>query len=323
MMQGSRYEEGMISVIIPVYNVEPYLRKCLDSVICQTYRNLDIIVVDDGSTDDSGQICDEYQNMDDRISVFHKKNEGLSSARNLGLQYVKGEYIGFVDSDDFIDEDMYESMLHEMKEDVDIVICGRRICFPKEMHQKSKAAFCAPRCIKMDNATAMEKFLQNKNISMAVWDKVYRSALFKEVSFPYKRVCEDIPVTYKLIAKSRNIVHLGKPKYNNFHRNGSISRQEFYYRLVDYAVFAGQVCKNVAIEYPQLLMQAEALYIMCALVTLKKIQACQNRSSYTDMEKRILKAFWHMYLRILQNPYILSENKREILKCLLERNKKW
>lgn len=137
MMQGSRYEEGMISVIIPVYNVEPYLRKCLDSVICQTYRNLDIIVVDDGSTDDSGQICDEYQNMDDRIRVFHKKNEGLSSARNLGLQYVKGEYIGFVDSDDFIDEDMYESMLHEMKEDVDIVICGRRICFPKEMHQKS------------------------------------------------------------------------------------------------------------------------------------------------------------------------------------------
>lgn len=323
MVMDNQYEEGMISIIIPVFNVEPYLRKCLDSVIHQTYQNLDIIIVDDGSTDHSGQICDDYQKIDSRVRVFHKRNAGLSSARNLGLRYVKGEFIGFVDSDDYIDKDMYESMLHEMKDDVDIVICGRRISFPKEMHQKSKVAFCVPKCIKMDNATAMERFLQNKNISMAVCDKVYRSSLLKGVSFPYKRVCEDIPVTYKLIAKSRNIVHLGKPKYNNFHRNGSISRQEFYYRQIDYAVFAGQICKAVAIEYPQLLMQAEALYIMCALVTLQKIQACQNRSLYTDMKKRIIKAFCHMYLRILRNPYILSEKKKKILQYVLEGNEKW
>lgn len=318
-----QYETGLISIIIPVYNVAPYLRKCLDSVIHQTYQNLDIIIVDDGSTDYSGQICDDYQRIDSRVRVFHKKNEGSSSARNLGLQYVKGEFIGFVDSDDFIDEDMYESMLQEMKDDVDIVICGRRISFPKEMHQKSKVAFCATKCVKMDNVTAMEKFIQNKNISFSVCDKVFRQSLFKDIFFPYKRVCEDIPVTYKLIAKSRNIVHLGKPKYNNYHRSGSISRQDFYYRQIDYAVFAGRICKDVAIEYPQLLVQAEALYIMCTLVTLKKIQSCQNRILYADMEKRILKAFYHMYFRILHNPYILSKKKREISKYILERNEKW
>ena len=100
--------EDLISVIIPVYNVELYLRRCIDSVIKQTYKNLEIILVDDGSTDKSGEICDEYASLDNRISVIHKENGGLSSARNAGLKNAHGEYFGFVDSDDAIVEDMYE-----------------------------------------------------------------------------------------------------------------------------------------------------------------------------------------------------------------------
>ena len=100
-------ENKMLSIIVPVYNVEPYLRKCLDSIVNQTYRDLEILVIDDGSTDGSGKICDEYK-RDERVKVFHMKNRGLSCARNLGLDEAQGEWIGFVDSDDWIEPDMYE-----------------------------------------------------------------------------------------------------------------------------------------------------------------------------------------------------------------------
>lgn len=98
----------MISVIVPMYNVELYLRKCLDSIVNQTYKNIEILIIDDGSTDNSGMICDEYAQKDDRIKVFHTENQGLSSARNLGLDEATGDWVGFVDSDDWIDDDMYD-----------------------------------------------------------------------------------------------------------------------------------------------------------------------------------------------------------------------
>jgi len=104
-----------ISVIIPVYNVEPYIRKCLDSVINQTYKNLEILLVDDGSTDNSGKICDEYAKNDNRIKVFHKSNGGVSSAKNIGLKHITGKYVGFVDSDDWIEPDMYEILYNALK----------------------------------------------------------------------------------------------------------------------------------------------------------------------------------------------------------------
>ena len=121
--------KDLISVIIPVYNVEKYLKKCLDSVINQTYKNLEIILVDDGSSDKSGLICDEYTKLDKRIKVVHKKNEGLSSARNTGLDIAKGKYISFIDSDDFVSIYMYEIMYKEIiKNNRDIVI-ARHIYF--------------------------------------------------------------------------------------------------------------------------------------------------------------------------------------------------
>lgn len=114
-----------ISIIVPIYNVEKYVRQCIESIINQTYKNLQIILVDDGSTDTSGLICDEYASIDDRIEVIHKKNGGLVTARKIGLQKAKGEYIGFVDGDDYIDDNMYESLLgYILKKDVDMVHTG-------------------------------------------------------------------------------------------------------------------------------------------------------------------------------------------------------
>ena len=115
----------MISVIVPVYKVEPYLNQCVESILCQTYSDLEILLVDDGSPDRCGQICDEYAKQDCRVKVFHTRNEGLSAARNLGLQNAKGEYIGFVDSDDWIEPEMYEVLLKRLEEtESNVCICG-------------------------------------------------------------------------------------------------------------------------------------------------------------------------------------------------------
>ncbi|MDE6946071.1 MAG: glycosyltransferase, partial [Anaeroplasmataceae bacterium] len=121
MKEGKeQYGKGIISVIVPIYNTEPYLNRCIDSIIKQTYRNLEIILVNDGSTDRSGEICDAYEKADNRVKVIHKRNGGLSSARNSGLEILNGKYIGFVDSDDYIAADMYETLLACMDDDVDI-----------------------------------------------------------------------------------------------------------------------------------------------------------------------------------------------------------
>ena len=114
----------MISIIVPVYNVNKYLGKCLDSLLAQTERDIEILLIDDGSTDDSGRICDEYSNLDQRVRVFHTKNQGVSAARNRGLSESKGDYIGFVDSDDWVEPTMYEQMLNALKSIMLIYVCA-------------------------------------------------------------------------------------------------------------------------------------------------------------------------------------------------------
>ena len=115
----------LISIIVPVYKAEKYLRRCVDSILAQTYQNIEVLLIDDGSPDNSGEICDEYAEKDSRVRVFHKPNGGVSSARNLGLKEAKGDYIGFVDADDYIDKTMYEVLLCNLiKENSDISICS-------------------------------------------------------------------------------------------------------------------------------------------------------------------------------------------------------
>lgn len=305
-----KFVKGLLSVVIPVYNIGVYLGKCIESVLNQTYFHLEIIIVDDGSTDGSSQICDRYQKQDDRIVVYHVKHGGASRARNVGLRCAKGEFIGFVDGDDFIDSDMYEKMLSEMKDSVDIVTCGRYISFPSERHLKGQLSYLSTRPIKVDGVTAIEELLECKVFSFSVCDKVFRRDLFEDIMFPLGRTCEDIPVTYKLFTKSRNVVNIAKAKYHNFHRADSSSRQEFYYRRVDQALFAGELCRDIRNDCPRLIMQAEALYIEYVAYTINCIRCCKNRLRYRDVEKRLKRVLRRMYIRVLFNPYITGEKKK-------------
>ena len=218
----------MVSIIVPVYNVGAYLRKCLDSILNQTYRELEILVIDDGSTDRSGRICDEYR-KDRRVRVFHTENRGLSCARNLGLDEAKGEWIGFVDADDWIEPDMYELLIEKAVETgADIVECGWFREYPKSTKIRKAETSCYSLSLK-----AIEALLQGR-LSYSVWDKVWKKELFSHIRFPEGRVSEDIAVTYKLLEKANLVTGISVPLYHYLQRDSSITRTYNMDNLVGY-----------------------------------------------------------------------------------------
>lgn len=185
---------NLISIIVPVYNVESYLEQCIDSILAQTYKNLEIILVDDGSTDRSGEICDRYAEQDSRIRVVHQVNNGSSRARNAGLEICHGDYLGFIDGDDYVAPDMYRILLDNLRrEDADISVCDSYAVFPDHIeiseHENVFFAFSGKKA-------AESLFIRNKTFSggvkRVVWNKLYRrSVFFSEngdcVVFPEKK----------------------------------------------------------------------------------------------------------------------------------------
>ena len=178
----------MISVIVPVYKAEPYLRQCVDSILEQTYRDIEVILIDDGSPDKCGEICDEYAEKDNRVRTFHTENRGVSAARNLGISEAKGEYIGFVDSDDRIEPDMYEILLKRMQETgADIAQCGV-LQYPGYGSEKSEPE---DEVLLRDDAL---KALIEFRLNSYAWNKLYNSRLFETVTFPDGMNYEDAEI---------------------------------------------------------------------------------------------------------------------------------
>lgn len=213
---------NLISVIIPVYNVEQYLKRCLDTVINQTYKNLEIILIDDGSTDNGGKICDEYALKDNRIKVIHKENGGVSSARNLGLDIAKGDYIGFVDSDDFIENDMYE-ILHNLliTNKVEISCCNKFI------FRKNK--FIESENFPTESLLSFNKVLNNAKHDFFIWNKLFSRKVIGNIRFNENiKMCEDVIFCFENFKKAKNISFYKKPKYYYYLNENSVSRKKFF-----------------------------------------------------------------------------------------------
>ena len=224
-----------ISIIVPVYKVEPYLRKCLDSIINQTYTDLEIILVDDGSPDNCGAICDEYARKDSRILVIHKENGGVSAARNTGLEAATGEYIGFVDSDDWIDSDMYENLLCLLlQHGADIAQSG--IVFEKEsthweMYTPNQPVFCECKTSSFPGETWIL-------FSNSIWNKLYKASVAKSAKFsPTLTYGEDLLYNALLLQNASAIVFAPQAKYHYLQQANSISHrlsmQQRYNTVVD------------------------------------------------------------------------------------------
>lgn len=212
----------MISVIVPIYNVEKYLVRCIESIINQSYQDLEIILVDDGSTDSSGKICDEYALKDVRIIVVHKENGGLSDARNAGLAHATGEYIGYVDGDDWIEPDMYEKMVSNcMSTGMDVAACRYREVYPDSIIDNS-----SERVLTLSREEALEIYLcghPNVKIYNSVWSKLFRADLVKDFRFPVGQKSEDIMYTTKAFCNMNGCVYIDKALYNYVRgRAGSI-----------------------------------------------------------------------------------------------------
>ena len=198
-------KEPLVSVIVPVYNVEKYLKRCVDSIIGQSYKNLEIILVDDGSTDESGKICDRYAEKDGRINVMRQKNAGLSVARNKGILRAKGDYVMLVDSDDWVSKKCISFLVRcAMENKSDIITCGEFLAFGDG---KLSPKVDRENCQQVETAIeGLRDMLYQRKLNNSAWGKLYRKELFKGVQYPVNKWYEDIGTTYKLFLKCQTPV---------------------------------------------------------------------------------------------------------------------
>lgn len=219
--KSSDMDKPEVSVIVPAYNVEDYLEKCVDSLVCQTLENIEIILVDDGSTDRSGDMCDEYASRDARIRVIHTENEGLSCARNRGISAARSDYIMFVDSDDWVEPDFCELPYRTaVDHGADLVMFGTHYYDDG----KEKEVRRVPRQEgEVSKLTAL-KMIFDADISSFAWNKLYARRLFEGVAYPEGKCYEDVGTTYRLILKADTIRYIDACLYNyNYRRPGSIT----------------------------------------------------------------------------------------------------
>lgn len=211
-----------ISIIVPIYKVEKQLKKCINSILNQTFSNFELILVDDGSPDNCGKICDEYQKKDNRIKVIHKENGGLSDARNAGLDIAKGEYIGFVDSDDIIHPRMYEILFKCInKNNSDIVQCKFKK-FKNSDEVKDDLDNYNEIFEEYDNNSAIMDMMDNNKINVNSWNKLYKSELFQTLRFPKGKIHEDEFLTYKLLYNSKKITYVDQELYYYYQNDNGI-----------------------------------------------------------------------------------------------------
>lgn len=221
-----------ISIIIPIYNVEKYLSQCLDSVINQTYHNLEIILVNDGSTDSCPQICEEYAAKDNRIKVIHKQNGGLSDARNAGLKIATGDFISFVDSDDLLSFGFYEALVRTaLDSNADIAECGFYKFEENEEVNLSKNSTGNPPEI-FDTEIAL-KLLMEGPLSVVVWNKIYKKEIISDILFPINRINEDVYWTYKVFGKAKKIVKIQDELYFYRQQSASIMGEKYSLKRLD------------------------------------------------------------------------------------------
>lgn len=229
-------EKPLISIIVPVYNVEKYLDRCIKSILQQTFKDFELILVDDGSTDGSEAICNQYRDIDNRIKVIHKENGGLSSARNAGLDIARGMYIGFVDSDDYINNKMYEILLDELiKNDSDLSIC-KLVRVRDDYKVDNKKVKIVEK--NYNNLEALEELYRSNSVDFIVaWNKLYKSEILRDIRYPIGKKYEDEFVIHKILNKCKRVTYINQEMYYYYQRENSIINSKFSIKDIDKLYF--------------------------------------------------------------------------------------
>ena len=304
-------ENDLISVVIPVYNVEQYLPKCIESIMNQTYKNLEIILVNDGSTDGSQKICEEYKSIDNRIKIINKENGGLSDARNVGIDNSSGNYITFIDSDDYIDDDyvytLYKSLISY---NADMSIASHKIIYPKRIIDKATdEKFCA------NSKKVLEKILYDEGIDLSAWGKLYKKILFNNIKFPKGRLFEDSATTYRLIDESKKIAVNSKSVYNYVIRKNSISNEMFSEKKMDLITSTMEMTEFIKKKYPELEKGCERRLMYAYLSTLT--QLAKTKETNSSMQAKLMNYIKKNKGRVLKDKQIKKRDRIGIISTML------
>ena len=246
--------QPLVSVIIPVYNVEKYLEKCINSVVSQTYKNLEIILVDDGSTDNSGQMCDEFKKKDKRIKVIHKENGGLSDARNVALDVCKGDYITFVDSDDWIPRNAIDALCDAIISEKADISSGQLYETFKRQHSEKAGVSLITRYSTED---ALRDLMYLHGLSNSASGKLYKRSLFSKIRYPIGMHYEDLGTTYKIFALAENIVSINKNVYFYYQNPKSIVHSGFSKKRLEGVDFALEEYHYIKNNFPSVVPAAK------------------------------------------------------------------
>ena len=307
-------EQRVISVIVPIYKVEQYLRQCVDSILNQTHRALEVILVDDGSPDGSGKICDEYAAQDSRVHVIHKENGGLSDARNAGIDIALGDYIAFVDSDDWLEPDTYESMLAAMDKYHAKLVCAGRFNNNEETGSCT-VGLCPEKEELLPAVPLVQKIFHWDHMDAAAWDKLYARELFREIRYPVGRVMEDIPTTYRLVLLAGGGVLLPKPVYHYRCRSGSITYSAVSERNFHLSQNAAMVYEDICRTVPELIPDARYLLTCTLRSNIQTVEIDQGdaKKRFVSEYRRCRRELWGQTGFYLSSPAFSVKDKVELL----------
>lgn len=311
-----------ISIVVPVYNCEKYISNCINSILEQSFKDFELILVDDGSSDRSFEICESFAKKDNRVRAIHQPNSGVSRARNRGLDEAKGEYIGFVDGDDCVDKEMYERLYKNLADNnADISICGIVNYFVKKdgttekVRQSPVDGFWI-----FSGEQALKEALQSRLYSVNPVNKLFKRELFDKLRYPEGKISEDAFLIPVVISKAGKVVYDSKPMYYYLRRENSITTSNFSDSGWDVVEAYKNHLNMVSEKFPNLKKVAKFRYLWAYTYVIDKIMLSENSENYLEDFKKAFNFIKKNILQIIFNPYFSL--KRKIAVTVLLINKK-
>lgn len=304
----------LISVIIPIYKVENFLDRCIQSVVAQTYSNLEILLIDDGSPDQCPEMAEAWAAKDSRIKVFHKQNGGLSDARNYGLDRMTGDYVAFVDSDDYIEPEMYKTMIEAvMRTNATLACCGR-FYTNGSINSPSR---CANEEKILTKNQAIKELLNNGCVEEAAWDKLYSAVLWKDLRFPVNETNEDIVIMPKVFERCSSIVHVGAPFYHYCYNENSITKSGYSCKKDVMFKHMSDLTAYIKENFPEETKYVDVLKAKYAMTTLFAIVLRKEEHKFPEAYRGYLKILRSAYPSMLKCGNFSGKQKVEALLLIM------
>lgn len=294
----------MISVIVPVYNVAPYLPRCIDSILAQSFGDFELLLIDDGSTDVSGAICDEYARKDKRIKVFHKENGGLSDARNYGMERARGDYISFVDSDDYVGTD-YLKILSEMMQGENIAITQLRSVSTGS--ETMKFISSEDRRLVFDAEEEFKAMMLARDFGVSAWGKLYRREVFDGHSFPVGKNYEDLDTVPYLIESGRNYAYSSSVQYYYYQRQDSVVHSLDSGKIQQWIEGIDRLYQHCSEHYPELMDYAHCRFINFSFFNITNILLSEK--NYVQESNKFKARTRHYWKGAWKNPCLTKKER--------------